>query len=653
MRTTPERHTVVRTQVTEARTALERGAFDSAILCPTGTDQLKCQLAELRGYTPDLLIVVCATPTSAVGEDEAFTAGADLFFSADTSIRTLQRVLERTSAHTRPPAPRPPEPEQSQAVNNESSAAAALQTIRNFSQVLGFSLDYKAFTQQFILKLRDHISFSRIGIFLESSAKQALVKKSETHQLKCIASIGLPNDLIECFQLNRQNGIGKSLREQARIIHAQHLSDTAFGSDTNSIRKELDILGCHIAVPITDRESLIGVAVLNGPVTGRDFNDDELQLLFILMEELGLAIRNSRLHAELASHGQLIESVMSSMASGAIVVSESLNILYTNRSAREFLAIHTEGAEEVQWAHLPTRLAVPLHRAVEKGELPEPFLIPGNKEGEVYRISIIPFTQENELLLLPRPAMVVVEDFTNIEASKETALMSSRNELISLIAKRFAHEIRNSLVPLSTHAQLIDKKIDNPAFQASLKSALLNETSRIKRFSEQMLYLSQEPIKLSGGMDLRQQLSEGFERAKKHLHDEATELDLRSLPAEDPLISGDSESLAYAFEELFLNALQVQEAASGKVHVTIESNLEGILRLRIRDNGPGFPADLLEQATEPFFTTRNTGVGLGLAVTNKIISEHNGFMRINARSPECDWDIEIELPALLTHNKHV
>jgi len=47
--------------------------------------------------------------------------------------------------------------------------------------------------------------------------------------------------------------------------------------------------------------------------------------------------------------------------------------------------------------------------------------------------------------------------------------------------------------------------------------------------------------------------------------------------------------------------------------------------------------------------TRHTGVGLGLSVAHKVITEHHGYLRLNRRSQERDWDIEIEIPSLLVH----
>ncbi len=646
--TAPHFRNVSKGSPSEASTALERNAFDLAIIyADSGDSALKKHLRSLRGFNPTIPTIVIAPEYHLESEQLAFDEGADLYFAEPVPKQTLERMIQHTVHPTEPATTHAERARQHITHSPERPAqVSALQVLRDFSQILSFSLDYKAFTQHFILKLRDHISFSRIGIFLENDGQKSFASKHHPTTLGCVASFGLPTDLVECYQLSRDTGLGRALTEQPHMLHSY--PHAQLGPIDASARKEFNILGCHLAIPISDRERLIGVAVLNGPVTGRNYTEDELQLLYLLMEELGLSIRNSRLHTELAAHGQLIENVLGSISSGALVLSEHLEVLYTNSSAKRFLGMSPETKEPVEWGDLPNEVAGPIHRAVERGELPEPFLIPGPNNTELHKLSLIPFAPSDKLPLLPRPVMVVIEDYTHIEASKQTALEESKTELITLIAKRFAHEIRNSLVPLTTHMQLIDKKIDQPKFQASLKSALSRETGRIKRFSEQMLYLAEhsKPSNHSE-VDLETAILEGFRRAQAHSNQCDMQLNLDN-PLKGASLHGNQEGITQAFEELFLNAIQSNETNKGTVDLTVHRNDEDILTLSLRDSGPGFAPEYIAQATEPFFSKRTTGVGLGLSVAKKIIEEHQGFMQLNARSPKANWDIKIEFPSTLT-----
>lgn len=652
--TAPHIRNVSRRAPSEAASALERDAFNLAIIyADSGDSTLAKHLRSLRSLNGKIPTIVITPEYSLETERLAFEEGADLYLSEPVPKQTLERMIEQYVGSTEPAVPHHMSP--SHRVGDaieQPTQASALHVLRDFSQILSFSLDYKAFTHHFILKLRDHISFSRIGIFLEDDVQKSFASKSHSTKLACIASFGLPADLVDCYQLSRDTGIGRALTAQPRILHSHGQTRSPFGEIDPTTRKEFEILGGHLAIPISDRERLIGVAVLNGPVTGRNYSEDELQLLYLLMEELGLSIRNSRLHTELAAHGQLIENVLGSISSGALVLSEHLEVLYTNNSAKRFLGMGTEEHTPVEWGDLPNELAGPIHRAVELGELPEPFSIPGSNNVGLHKISLIPFASNEKLPLLPRPVMVVIEDYTHIEASKQTALEDSKSKLITLIAKRFAHEIRNSLVPLTTHMQLIDKKIDQPKFQTSLKTALQRETGRIKRFSEQMLYLAEHSKPSNHDeVDLETAILEGFRKASEQSGNSDIKLNLNN-ELKDATIHGNPEGIAHVFEELFLNSIQSSEGIENTVSITLRRNDEGILTISICDEGPGFTSENLSEAAEPFFSTRTTGVGLGLSVAKKIIEEHQGFVQLNTRSPQANWDIKIELPSTVTHPTH-
>ncbi len=628
---------VYRNDPRSVASAVSRGAFEHAVFYLAKGDEPQLEaITFLRESCRDLVIYVIAADNCQQASERVIQSGADLYLAEPVSERLLHRLLHLPTTTVKPlPESAIAAPQMNDFPANVRPPSE-LQILRDFSRILGFSLDYQAFSGHFILKLREFISFSRIALFLLEPSAQPIIKKTNNARLHCIASLGIPADLINCFQLNRESGLGKAVFAQPRILHIQ-----SPGLDP-AARKELAILDCQIAVPISDRERVIGVAVLNGSVTGRDYSDDELQLLYLLMEELGLAIRNCWLHMELKRHGQLVGNVLGAISSGALVVDDALNILYANPAVYRFLSKIERAHVKIPFAELPSRLASRLHRAIEKGERIEPFFMPGVDEQSLYRVAIFPFNDSYDSSSGAGAVMVVLEDYTKIEAVKQTALQNSREGIIRTIAERFAHEIRNSLVPLTTHAQLLDSRMGEADFQQSLKHALMSECGRIKRFSEQMLYLASESIALDSSIEIVAILQQSFERAqvfckmpaKMHFHE--------PLPA--CKVYGNKQALQEAFEELFINALQ-EGMDEPVVDLALAPDPDSsMLKVSIRDNGCGFAAEKLQQVMEPFFTTRNTGVGLGLSVAQRIIRAHHGSLCLASRQDGAEWDIQIELP---------
>jgi nitrogen fixation/metabolism regulation signal transduction histidine kinase len=93
-------------------------------------------------------------------------------------------------------------------------------------------------------------------------------------------------------------------------------------------------------------------------------------------------------------------------------------------------------------------------------------------------------------------------------------------------------------------------------------------------------------------------------------------------------VQGDPARLRQVFHNLLQNAEQaVAERADPRITVRT-SEAGGAARLAVRDNGPGFPPEILARAFEPYVTTKARGTGLGLAIVKKIVEEHNGSIEI-------------------------
>ncbi|HET7536734.1 MAG TPA: ATP-binding protein [Candidatus Didemnitutus sp.] len=574
-------------------------------------------------------------------QQRLLAAGADLVLFQPLDPATLAGVLERLTHHVDaiPAVDNPIIP--SGRLNARAAAlSSALEVLRDFSQVLGYSLDYRQLSQHFILKLREVVGLSRIAIFLEPGTAAPLSPTAaiDATRLPCAAAVGLSADLVECFALSRRSGLGRQLTLHPQILRAP--SATMPSLLDPKIAREFEVLGGQVAIPVNDRERTLGIAVLGGRITGGDLSDDELLLVYHLLEELGLAVKNSWLHNQLVASHRLFGSVLNSLTVGALVVGPGSRIVYSNQAIARFL--RGDGAEIVELTDLPAPLAAKLHEVVEKGAAVDPFY---HESGErVYRVTVIPLGAAGSKLA--QTAMLLLEDFTKIRSAQRAEIDSSNLKLIGLIARRFAHEIRNSLVPLITHQQLFDAEINQPEFRDSLKSALTRETQRIQRFTDQMLLLArsdQPPAELAALDDL---LRASFAKSRAFAGGDA-ELEIKSeLPP--VMLRCNRTSLSHAFHEIFLNGLQSSGSTAPRLTVSLNAaptaEGRGELLIKVRDNGGGFAADSASRATEPFFTTRNTGVGLGLTIARRVIEAHQGSLEVHTRAAPSDPDLTIRLP---------
>jgi two-component system nitrogen regulation sensor histidine kinase NtrY len=114
-----------------------------------------------------------------------------------------------------------------------------------------------------------------------------------------------------------------------------------------------------------------------------------------------------------------------------------------------------------------------------------------------------------------------------------------------------------------------------------------------------------------------------------------------------PKVDIDSSQMNRAVTNLLENATTaILEAKAPVKKITIRTSYDPelhIATLDIMDTGPGIPKVVKDRMFEPYFSTRRSGTGLGLAIVNRIIADHNGFIRVRDNEP-CGTVFSIELP---------
>jgi len=565
--------------------------------------------------------------------------------------RLLNALLERLLAPVPVTVPvRPRTPSETHTTefikpsDNSQQAFKALEVLRDFSAVLTHTLRAEAMLKQFLLLLREIIGVNRAAIFLRQPATffAGTPTMEETHRLHSACAIGLSAGLLEHFQLSFESGIGGYLFRQGRILRR----DSAEAQD-GEMQKEFELLGAQVAIPMLDRESLVGVAVFDGRLTGESLTNAELGLIFHLLEELGLAVKNIWLHDQLASNHEMMADILRQLSSACVVVDRDLNLLHANKAARHFFARPGHRGADLEFSDLPQVLGGKIYQVLKTGTGITPFKYQSPEAPDtVYQVSIVPFQKDNSAL--PSSALLVAEDRTQSEQLQRLEVETANLRLVKTMADRLAHEIGNALVPLSTHQQLLPDKYRDPEFRASLEIALADGIRRISRLINQMRFLARDALVVKEAFPLAQLVEEAFQDAQKHQPTKSSKLKYEN-GRQPVILAGDRAALKHALSEILLNAIQANPA-DAKVEVRTETESDGNgggrVEIEIQDNGLGFSADATQKAAEPFFTTRNVGLGLGLTVCRKIIETHQGKLTFVSPQPGQHGVVRISLPSL-------
>ena len=269
---------------------------------------------------------------------------------------------------------------------------------------------------------------------------------------------------------------------------------------------------------------------------------------------------------------------------------------------------------------------------------------PKDSPGTVLSATVVPFQRGESTL--PVSALLIVEDLTQSEQLRRLEIEAANLRLVKTMADRLAHEVGNAMVPLSTHQQLLAEKYRDPEFRDSLNRALADGVKRVTRLINQMRFLSRDALASQEAFPLGPLIQEAFEEARKYQPTKAARLKYES-GGKPVVVNGDRTALKHALTEVMINALQANPN-DARIGVHLETGADGgepsALLIEVQDNGAGFTPEAMQRVPTPFYTTRNIGLGLGLAVTRKIIETHRGKLEIVAPDTGHAGVVRISLP---------
>src|SRR5665213_3573525 len=628
---------------------LTAGSIDACIIDVDLTTVEPIRAIEwLRRVLPTCPILLYASDTHWSWEEDAYLLGVKHILSKPVRARMLNSLLERIFAAGTPPEPRALETTRSR-VDNKPAAepsripARMVELLRSYSSILSHTLSAESMLKEFLLLLREITGVNRAAIFLRQPPGLRGESKpaGASQRLYSACAIGLAPGLLEHFQLSRESGLGAYIFRSGRLLRR----DSDEVENDPQMRREFELLSAQVAIPVLDRESLVGVAVLDGRVTGEPMSNDELSLIFHLLEQLGLAVKNIWSHEKVSTRCEMLFDILCQIKTGCVVVGRDLSVLHANDMARACFPRSNRPGDGFDFNDLPQVVGSKVFEVLKTGQPLANFQFrPLNSPDQHYQVTITPFRRDHTSA--PTAALLVVEDCAPADRIRLLEIETANLRLVQQMAERLAHEIGNAVVPISTHQQLLQEQIGEGEFQRSLAVAMEEGVKRVSRLVDQMRFLARDRVGKVESVPVKQLIEEAFREARTY-HPSTTVL-LQFESSGEPLtISCDRQGLQHAFAEIILNALQANtQSCQVQVRSRTETDSSGSrwAQIEVQDSGAGFSAEAAGKASEPFFTTRNVGLGLGLAVTNKIIQTHSGKMEIPTPHRGSPGLVRISLP---------
>ena len=389
-------------------------------------------------------------------------------------------------------------------------------------------------------------------------------------------------------------------------------------------------------------------AVASGDYTPRATVEasDELGVLTHSFNSMTHQLSEARAQAEhhrleMEAAQAYLESVLANLSAGVLAFDMRFRLRAANRGATAILGDDLAGFEQMrlqEWPRHETLAGAILGGFARRGD-------EWQEQLEIARPDGMPQALLVRGTALPAGGgggyVVVFDDITRLIAAQRSAAWGE-------VAQRLAHEIKNPLTPIQLSAERLQIKLADQLTGASRElldratQTIVNQVEAMKNMVNDFRDYARTPLPQLAPVDLQALLGEILGLYENS----AAAIAAPPAPTFVPPVLADANQLRQVLHNVLTNA---QDALGGvaEARITIAVVQDAArARLTIKDNGPGFPPQILSRAFEPYVTTKSKGTGLGLAIVKKIVDDHGGEIRLANNN---GGEVSIWLPLVTQH----
>jgi two-component system nitrogen regulation sensor histidine kinase NtrY len=379
--------------------------------------------------------------------------------------------------------------------------------------------------------------------------------------------------------------------------------------------------------------------------------DDELGILVddfnIMVDDLKTSRKNlESAYNEISARNRYIMTVLNTISTGVITINQQEQIALINPSAQKMLGLIPNkvlgrpASEVLSGEYLPiyTELVAGLKNS-RSSTVSKQLSVSVAGKGLTLMGQASPLHVESDESM---GVLVVFDDLTQLQRMQRMAAWRE-------VARRIAHEVKNPLTPIQLSAQrlrrrYLDKLGDDGEVFDECTRVIINEVDVMKRLVNEFSAFAKMPTSMPVPDDINKVVTDSVALYRQAHHGVEYILDLDDRM---PRVDIDSSQMNRAIGNLLENATTAVLGSDYAIkRILIKSVYDPelhIATLDIIDTGPGIPKNVKERMFEPYFSTKKGGTGLGLSIVNRIIADHNGFIRVRDNEPR-GTIFSIELP---------
>ena len=247
-------------------------------------------------------------------------------------------------------------------------------------------------------------------------------------------------------------------------------------------------------------------------------------------------------------------------------------------------------------------------------------------------------------------------DLTEMARMREELKRQDRLAAVGELSAGLAHEIRNPVAAIRGAVDELKNSISTPQIAERLAAIAIRESDHLNRIVTDFLDFARRPEIRRETFSVVDLVEEVVELLRdKYRSREGLVINAQA-PPKDCRISGDRSQIKQVFMNIAKNGIEAMEER-GVLGVTVLPDSTSV-EVRFDDQGAGIPPDELARVFEPFYTTKASGVGMGLAVCMRIVTAHDGTIRATRAGggttityvfPPCERGVAFPCPADSQH----
>jgi PAS domain S-box-containing protein len=223
-----------------------------------------------------------------------------------------------------------------------------------------------------------------------------------------------------------------------------------------------------------------------------------------------------------------------------------------------------------------------------------------------------------------------VEDITELQQSRQEILKTQKLESLGVLAGGIAHDFNNILTAILGNISLARLQLNDTAKVTKRLEEAETATTRAKDLTRQLITFAQGGEPLKKQIDVSSLLREAVDFA---LHGSNVKCRF-DLPDDIWMVEADEAQLSQVIHNLVLNAIQAMPGGGtisiGASNVVSQEAGKKFVKISITDTGTGIPAHHMQQIFDPYFSTKENSIGLGLATCHSILKKHGGKIRASS-----------------------